>query len=362
MERNGEQIKNVWKPLCIVFAALLALSWVFFGFLYSKGGVDFSTLENPEQNYTVDNGGAIIGESTGNGAQIMSVQIPVESYAEYGISPMAESAYQLTATITPDTAVDKTVDWSVSFVNPSSSWASGKLVTQYVTVTPTADGALTANVECRQAFGEQIVVTVTSRDVETVSADCVCNYVKRVSFPTDSGTALKYIDGGYVVTVNLGEDKDILLEPKYTFGIGTVEPTVEFFAHRVVANDVWLNILSSYGADMVYEQPWVPMFMGSYAVPQEDIFYELFENTDDLGVVSSFITACSGEAVRYNAIGFCADFEVSYNGETFGSGTWWATEGRGGSSHLEEYWFNITIDAMQSHAVNIELSESELAY
>ena len=46
----NDSVKNVWKSLCIVFAALLALSWVFFGFLYSKGGVDFSTLENPEQN------------------------------------------------------------------------------------------------------------------------------------------------------------------------------------------------------------------------------------------------------------------------------------------------------------------------
>ena len=48
----NDSVKNVWKPLCIVFAALLALSWVFFGFLYSKGGVDFSTLENPKQVQT----------------------------------------------------------------------------------------------------------------------------------------------------------------------------------------------------------------------------------------------------------------------------------------------------------------------
>ena len=182
MERNNEQVKNVWKPLCLVLAALLALSWVFFGFLYSKGGVNFSTLENPEQSYTADNGGMVIGESTGNGVSLMSAKIAPEYFAENGISEQAESAYLLTATITPDNADNKAVDWSVSFVNPASEWATGKTVTDYVTVTPTADGALTANVECLQVFGEQIKVTVISRDNENATADCMVDYAKRVTF------------------------------------------------------------------------------------------------------------------------------------------------------------------------------------
>lgn len=176
----NDSVKNIWKPLCIVFAALLALSWVFFGFLYSKGGVNFSTLENPEQNYTANGGGMLVGESTGNGAQIMSVQIPAENYAEYGISAMAETAYLLTATITPESATNKAVDWSVAFVNPASEWATGKTVTDYVTVTPTADGALTANVECKKAFGEQIKVTVTSRNNAEATAECTVDYARKI--------------------------------------------------------------------------------------------------------------------------------------------------------------------------------------
>lgn len=211
MERNNEQVRNVWKPLCLVFAALLALSWVFFGFLYSKGGVDFSTLEKPEQNYVADGGGVIIGESTGNNARIMSVQIPAESYAEYGISPMAESAYQLTATITPDNADNKAVDWSVAFVNPASAWATGKTVTDYVTVTPTSDGALTANVECKQAFGEQIVVTVVSRDNAEATATCSVDYAaKVVSLQMDFQSATS-LDGtnSYSAVVSDGGTYDV---------------------------------------------------------------------------------------------------------------------------------------------------------
>ena len=198
----NDSVKNVWKPLCIVFAALLALSWVFFGFLYSKGGVDFSTLENPEQNYTVD-GGAIIGEGESNGIALMSAEIPVEDFAANGISPMAETAYTLTATITPDNADNKAVDWTIAFVNPESEWATGKTVTDYVTVTPTSDGALTATVECLQAFGEQIKVVVISRDNTKVSAECTVDYYIRpmgatvtlVENSTSSSATVDFVSG-----------------------------------------------------------------------------------------------------------------------------------------------------------------------
>ena len=237
----NDSVKNVWKPLCIVFAALLALSWVFFGFLYSKGGVDFSTLENPEQNYTVD-GGAIIGEGESNGIALMSAEIPVEDFAANGISPMAETAYTLTATITPDNADDKAVDWSVAFVNPESEWATGKTVTDYVTLTPTSDGALTANVECLQAFGEQISVTVTSRDNESATANCTVDYAKRVTEANcrlDKGVSGS--DGMIFSTYPSDYDFFHFLKPDldsafsynkfdydYQVGIGTLEDSFEF--------------------------------------------------------------------------------------------------------------------------------------
>ena len=179
MERNNEQTKNVWKPLCIVFAALLALSWVFFGFLYSNGNVSFD-LKAEQPNITAGSG-AIIGESVGNGVTVKTAKIPVSEFAAYGVSPLAEAAYTLTATVTPSNATNKALDWSVAFVNPSSAWANGKTVTDYVTVTPTSDGALTANVECLQAFGEQVRVTVTSRDNTAVKANATVDYTEKLS-------------------------------------------------------------------------------------------------------------------------------------------------------------------------------------
>ena len=90
----------------------------------------------------------------------------------FGASPNSNKTVRLTAMIEPASASDKSVDWSVSFVNPSSTWATGKTATDYVTVTPTSDGALTADVHFIANFGEQILVTVASREVSSVTASC----------------------------------------------------------------------------------------------------------------------------------------------------------------------------------------------
>ena len=135
-----------------------------------------AAIENP----LGDNGGAVIGESQGSGIKLMSTKIAAADYEEYGISAQAETAYQLTATITPANATNKEVDWKVSFSNPSASWASGKTVTDYVTVTPTSDGALTANVECKAAFGEKIKVTCTSRDNTSAKASATVDYTQKL--------------------------------------------------------------------------------------------------------------------------------------------------------------------------------------
>ena len=271
MERNNEQLKNVWKPLCLVLAVLLVLSWVFFGFLYSKGGVDFSTLENSEQNYTAE-GGAIIGDSIGNGVKIKSAAISAEQYAENGVSAQAESAYTLTATIEPAEATNKTVDWSVAFVNPSSAWAAGKTVADYVTVTPTADGALTASVACFQAFGEQIKVTVMSRDNPEATATCLVDYAERVAgytlTLTNGGVTISSSDPEYTVT---GNSSVSISKGEYTKTVGTVEEN--FTGTYVIrGNASFAANMSSIGVNATVKQ-----VSGSVVPVGEDIFTSLYQ-------------------------------------------------------------------------------------
>lgn len=127
-----------------------------------------------------DIGGLVIGDGEGNGINLTAVKLMSSEYEDYGVSALAESAYTLTATVYPEDASNKALDWIVSFVDPSASWAVGKTVTDYVTVTPTSDGALTAVVANVEAFGAQMEVKATSRDNPEVSATCTVDYLQRI--------------------------------------------------------------------------------------------------------------------------------------------------------------------------------------
>ena len=95
--------------------------------------------------------------------------------------------YTLTVVLNDDCPDDmKAIDWSIAWKDPSSEWATGKVVTDYVTVTPTSDGALTATVKNiiksgipakLMSFSEQIIVTAASRVrpelKATATVDCL---------------------------------------------------------------------------------------------------------------------------------------------------------------------------------------------
>lgn len=136
--------------------------------------------EKPGDN---SSGGGEVSTEAGvsHGIKLAAVKLASSEYEDYGVSPLAETAYTLTATITPADAANKKVDWTIAFKNASSTWASGKTVTDYATVTPSADGALTAVVENVAAFGEQIIVKATSRDNAEAYATCTVEYLQRTT-------------------------------------------------------------------------------------------------------------------------------------------------------------------------------------
>ena len=128
-----------------------------------------------------DSGGLDITAEASNGIRLMSMKLAPMQYAAYGVAANAESAYTVTSTVYPEDAANKLLDWTVSFKNASSTWASGKKVTDYVTVTPSSDGALTAVVQNIAAFGEQVVVKVTSRDNTSAYATLNVEYLQRTT-------------------------------------------------------------------------------------------------------------------------------------------------------------------------------------
>ena len=162
--------------------------------------------------------GAVLEEGESNGVAFMSAKIDTADYEAYGVSPLADTAYTLTATITPSDATNKAVTYSVAWKNASSSWASGKTVTDYVTVSQATTGSLTATVTCLQGFSEQIIVTCAVTDNVDLKATCTVDYLRK---PLGTDITIKYITYNSA-GANLSE------AITWTFNHSNTNPTVAF--------------------------------------------------------------------------------------------------------------------------------------
>ncbi len=244
-----------WKILSLFLALVLIAGAIVGVVFWQKGNIEFHPIgqeqEQPaEGDETADNGGAVISEDEGNGIKMMSAKIATADYDEYGISPMAETAYQLTATITPANADNQIVDWFVDFDNGSSAWANGKTVSDYVTVTPTSDGALTANVECLQPFGEKINVKCVSRKYSNISASCMVDYAQKITGMTVT------LEGSRTGDVDIPAGEDVGIEFIYyggtsSYNVYTVSATAIYSDVYTLAEEATCKVsfLTSAGAD-----------------------------------------------------------------------------------------------------------------
>lgn len=78
----------------------------------------------------------------------------------------------LTATVLPETAENKEVDWTVNWEDTSRQ----EIVSSYVTVTPESSGSNVATVTCLQPFTGNVVIEVITRE-GGFTAQCICKYV-----------------------------------------------------------------------------------------------------------------------------------------------------------------------------------------
>lgn len=81
----------------------------------------------------------------------------------------------VTATISPASATNQEVEWTIAWKNSSSTFATGKTVSDYVEL---QSSGLKAAIGCKQPFGEQIIVTVTSKDNSSAKATITVDYKK----------------------------------------------------------------------------------------------------------------------------------------------------------------------------------------
>lgn len=212
MAKQTSKTKKILMAVSLSLAMIL-LGGVAGGLLQRHFRWGEEKLETSETNPPSGGGGSVLEHVGGNNMKLHLMQLASSEFDAYGVSAAAETAYTLTATVLPADTTNKKVDWSIAFKNASSTWASGKTVTDYVTVTPSADGALTAVVACLQPFGEQIKVTVTSQDNAEAKAEVSVDYVKRLT-----GAGLSIGGNNTVVCSESGTSYNVTLVEEYTAG------------------------------------------------------------------------------------------------------------------------------------------------
>lgn len=307
----------------------------------------------PEQ----EGGGTVITEGEGNGIKLMSVKISPENYAEYGISPLADTAYQLTATIVPENATDKTVDWAIAWAvppqhsggtigdeDPGSVWAMGKTVTDYVTVTPTSDGALTANVECLKDFGAQVKVTVTSRDNSEVKANCLVDYTQKLQ-------GVKATFGFTVLTDGMTKSFDLSQSGQpiesWTFDYTTSAYTIEDHYVTMVTlsfSEEGVSALeSAIGAEFTWENDNISGGMPAF---DKTFFDRVFVTADG---------AVSENAEQYNKLVAALSSGVTlFEAEVFTAGDY--------GTKTDVYEIKVVSDGLKIRVEDMELDDTNIIF
>ena len=198
-----------------------------------------------------DNDSVQAGESENNGVSLMSAKIAPEQYAAYGISPLAETAYEITATVTDETGfspdeiqgVEFSVDWQDS---------TDETISEYVTLSSEDN---VARLTFLKAFSTPIVLTAASVLDPEVTGSTVFDYAKRVvgvNISLDGSESV--ISGGETVSVAMPDFSEsatgeawrsavLNLTESGILGEGTVEGTVSSLRYSITPTSELINAL-----------------------------------------------------------------------------------------------------------------------
>ena len=200
MEKN----RTIKRLSAVLFAVLLIAALVLS--VLTKGFTDWRFgKEKPSVNDLNNN--VVVTPQEGNDGIRLMVEFQPGVTQEDNETDYESETLTVTATVSPDNSADNTgLDWSMAFKNPSSAWATGKTLSDYMTLTPSgtdAAGSKKVSVKCLKPFGEQVVITATSQDNLEVTASCTADFAQRIESAT-----LKFGD----LNVNLGGDTNVKWE------------------------------------------------------------------------------------------------------------------------------------------------------
>lgn len=211
-----------------VLTSLIAVATLSTCICFSTGCKDVQSANN-DDNFQVQqvaaDDGLQISESQGTGIRLMSASLRSTDYAAYSVSSEAESAYTLTATVYPSYATNPLLDWSISWADSSSEWATGKSVNDYVTITPSDSDNHRAVITCYQPFGEQVKVTVVAQSNSSATAECTVDYSQKITGGLLRVTSNPNSAGNFFVC-NLTDSVGYMLDTTYEYtGATYILPT-----------------------------------------------------------------------------------------------------------------------------------------
>lgn len=160
------------------------------------------------------------------------------------------SVVNITSTVKTTSGI-RDVDYSYSWNDAQSEWATGKDVTDYISVNYDDDNPLTIKLVCQKPFGEKIVLVATSRADKSVFSQCTIDYGAKVnnvhmvvngdteygvfSLNSNNKFLYKYTPNAY----------NYFKSVTFDYGVGTVRPTVANLVSDVLPQYSVSNLLTS---------------------------------------------------------------------------------------------------------------------
>ena len=347
--------------LCFVLVAIVALGAVWgTGFaLTGKANPAEWSISNNAPNTDTANGtptdGMTVTEGAANLMRLRSLPMTATSAAS------TDSTYYLTATVEPADADEQELEWLLDFANPASSWASGKVATDFVNVAPTSD-THNATVTCLGSFGEPIVITVRSKDNPEATATCTCDYVKRVknltltvtdpNFTTAFGYSYEIEPTAYTIDSDINITT-IKMELAYGFYDGFMWGKVsdEDFRQTVSRTAGGVELIVDNDNQTLSIPGGEPSALLSFQNEywdEDDVHHTLTAEkvAEYKSLANSLFRQCVKEYTGVQAVLNLA-YEITYNGETYGAGIL--------TSNV-----NFSYDVIKITVSNLKLSESNI--
>ena len=261
---------------------------------------------------------------------------------------VSTGAQRLTATITPEDALDSKVNWTISWKNPVSTWANGKAVTDYVTLTPSTDNGLIADVECLQAFGEQVVVGVELVSNTEIKSSCTVDYIKRVS-DVKIG---KMLNGTIFESSTLVFGAENAFGAIVTYSDGTIEGKLSFGALTAEMNSTFQSKVKEYMTDVTTSYTFKSSTLTSNFVDgasilleyPKDMFITVFGDTSVVHpkFTNGFYQACMLVSGMHGTLS--VPYEYSYGETIINSGISVSDQIRFSTDNLSYEVTNIDLD------------------